>query len=53
MERMDSPYLGCIRRECRICIGWMEFGTVSGADLSAVFVLSVVSWQIDTHVYDL
>lgn len=35
--------------------GWIKFGTISGAVLSAVFVscLFVVSWLIDKHVYNL
>lgn len=35
--------------------GWLEFGTLSGTVLSALFVsgLFIVSWLIDKRVYNL
>ena len=36
-----------------LIVGWVEFGTFTGAFLSAVFVsgLFVVNWIIDQYIY--
>ena len=37
-----------------LIVGWVEFGTFTGAFLSALFVLGlfIVNWIIDQHIYD-